>query len=319
MNKKNLIIVGLFIIFALQGCTAIMGPYYLEQDRYSEGVSALSEKIAEDPQDASSQYYLGRCYLGLDDADKALVHMKKAVALAPEKADYWFWLGVNYWALRDFAAEQKSYEKAISVDSRHISANLYLAHSSFDKGQWEKALKLYDTVLKLDQYNPEALYNRSLVLGELGDSIGETENLKKFLRYYPDGSMAMKAANILNSKGDFSYRNYIVGARTVTLKEIAFKKDQAVLELESKDSLYFLAAMLEKNKKLDLHVVVYVAGNEQLARQRAKVIKDTVYSGHAHFSNSRLRLSWFGVPENVTRAGIVHEVKESVQLVTVIK
>lgn len=300
----------------MAGCATVMGPYYLEQEKYEEGINALGEKLGENPEDAVSAYYVGRYHLALNQPSEALPYLEKAARLEPGNADYAFWTGVAYWALLDFDRERAAYLKAVSLDPNHVSAHLYLGHGYMDGGDWGKAIEEYDTVLKLDQYNPEALYNRARALAALGKTKDEIAAWKKFLEFYPDGSMAMTAAEQLNLQGDFTYRNHIIGGRNVTLRSMAFKPGTSQLETESKASLQVLTAMMQVNKKLRLHIVAYAKGDEYLARARAGAVREAMLNGVRDVDPQRLPLSWFGDAETVDTGGKQFRLNESVTFIT---
>jgi tetratricopeptide (TPR) repeat protein len=301
----------------LAGCARVVGPYYLEQGKYQEGIELLSAQLREHPDDASSAYYLGRYYLALNRPKEALPYLKLATGLAPDNADYRFWLGVNRWGLLDFAGEREAYLEAVRLDPKHISANLYLGHGRLDRGEWAEALARYDRVIELDAYNPEALYNRSVVLNRLGRDEEEVAALRQFLEFYPDGMLALEATQRLNLQGDFSYRNFIMGNRNVTLRSMAFKPGTNELDMDSKESLHVVAAMMATNDDLALHIVAYCDGDAARARIRAAAVRDYILAGHPSFDPKRLPLSWFGTAETVTVGDTTHILTESVQFITV--
>lgn len=294
------------------------GPYYLNNQKYKEGIKALNEELQSNPEDADAAYYVGRYYLALKKPKKALPYTTKSAEFAPDNSEYLFWVGVNYWALKQFDKERASYRKVLKLDPDHISANLYLAHSYLDSGKLPEALVLYDKVIKLDEYNPEALYNRADILDRQGKTQEAVKALKKFLEYYPDGSLAMRATQKLNMLGDFTYRNFIFGTRNVTLKSIKFKPGKVDSDLESKSSLHVIAAMMEENKKLKFHIVAYVNGDDNLAKERAKAVRDYILGGHPDFDPARMPVSWFGVAEEIIRDGKTYRLDESIQFITVV-
>lgn len=297
----------------------VLGPYYLKQQDYKEGVTVFKERLKADPQDATAAYYIGRYYMALEKPEQGAEFFQKAVAIAPDNAEYHFWLGVAYWAMLEFDKEREQYLKALKLDPDHISANLYLGHGYMDDGQWAKGLALYDKVLDLDEFNPEALYNRAVALGELGREKEEIAAYKKFLEYYPDGSLAMRATGQLNLRGDFTYRNFILGKRNVTLRTVAFKPGTNDPLLESKESLHVIAAMMDVNDKLDIHVVAYKDGDAAAARARAEGVRDYILSGRPGIDPKRLPLSWFGSAEVIKIEEKTFTLEESVQFVTVTK
>ena len=317
---KKIAAAGLVLaVLALAGCAKMVGPYYLEQEKYEEGIEVLGGQLRENPNDASSAYYVGRYHLALNKPREGLPYLEKAAALDPENADYVFWTGVAYWALLDFERERAAYEKTLSLDPDHISANLYLGHGYLDQGEWAMALGQYDTVLKLDKYNPEALYNRAVALSGLGRTKEEIAACKKFLEYYPAGSLGMQATARLNLHGDFTYRNYIIGKRNITLKGMTFKPGSDDPDSASKETLQVISAMLETNRELELHIVSYVNGDPERAKRRARSVRDYLLSWRPGTDAARLPLSWFGTAEQVEIGDKTFSLGESVNFITKVR
>ena len=318
MRKVRMMLFALGLLAVVGGCVTIplkSGSYYLEKKEYAEGIEFQRQWLAEHPDDAGAYYYLGRYYLAMEKPDQALPYIKRAVELDPEDADYLFWLGVNHWALMEYDQERAAYQRAVAADPDHISAHLYLGHGYVDDKDWTRALAQYDTVLRLDPYNPEALYNRALALNGLGKTDDEEAALKRFLEDYPDGSLAMRAAARLNQLGDFTYRNHIIGARNVTLRGMTFKKWSGELDLDSKESLHVIEAMLHENKTLVLHVVAYKKGDLAGARKMALAVRDYILEGR-RVAPGQLPTSWFDTAEEVEEGGERYSLDRSVQFVT---
>ena len=309
----------IFAVTLFGGCAQIVGPYYLKTGQYKSGIEFLDKRFRENPDEAVSAYYVGRFYLALEKPDQALPYLAKAVQLDPLVADYHFWLGIAHWGLLDFQAEQAAYERALDLDPTHISANLYVGHGYLDKGKWDKALQQYDKVLKLDAYNPEALFNRAVALNESDRNAEEIAALKAFLKYYPDGSMALKATAALNRQGDFTYRNFLLGNRNVTLKNITFKPGINEPDKQSRESLQFVAAVLKNNKSLKLHVIAFHASGAGVAKARARAVREYILSQQDGIDPARLPLSWFGQAETVETSGSTVKLGESIAFVTAVQ
>ena len=317
--KSSIALLLALTVLCMAGCAKVVGPYYLEQEKYAEGIEILGERFQENPDDASSAFYVGRYYLALNEPEKGLPYLEKAVALEPEDADYVFWTGVAYWAILDFEREEAAYKQALRLNPKHISANLYLGHGYVDRGEWAKALVQYDKVIALDKYNPEALYNRAVALDGLGETTEEIAAWKKFLEYYPDGSLAMEATARLNLQGDFLYRNFIIGKRNVTLKSMTFKPGTIHLDADSRASLDVLSAMMLANEQLTLHIVAFQQGDVERAKVNAKAVRDSILNGHSDIDPSRLLLSWFGTAELVDLGEKEFILDQSVKFITEVR
>lgn len=316
--KKITVMAVLLVLMTLAGCARVVGQYYLQEEKYEQGIEVLGQQYRENPDDATSAYYLGRYYLGLNKPEKGLEYLEEAVALNPNNADYVFWTGVAHWALMDFEKEREAYERAVRIDPKHISANLYLGHGYVDEGKWAEAVEKYDTVLDVDPYNPEALFNRAVALNGLGKQTEEIAAWKKFLEYYPEGNLALQATARLNLQGDFTYRNFILGNRNVTLLGVTFEPGTDVLESDSKMSLHLLNALLKDNSALAFHIVAYNKGDAELARAQARAVKAYMMGSNPTIDPNRLPLSWFGTAEMVDVGDKQFALDQSVQFITMV-
>ncbi|NDV28333.1 tetratricopeptide repeat protein [Desulfovibrio sp. JC010] len=317
---RFLIVLGqLFFFLLLSGCAQIAGPYYLNHGEFEDGIRVLGEEFRENPEDAAAAYYLGRYYLALEEPELAAGLLKKAAGLEPENSEYRFWVGVACWALEDFEEEQASYRQALSLDEDNVSANLYLAHTYLDEGKLDQALVLYDKVIRMDKYNPQALYNRADILTRQRKKDAALKEWKKFLEYYPDGSLAVYGTEQLNRLGDFTYRNFILGKRNVTLRTFSFRAGSTKSDFESNLSLRVLSAIMESDKDSAFHIVSYCKDNPALAKERAQKIKAHILNAHPGINAARLPLSWFGVPEKIKHEGKTYNLDDSIRFITVLK
>ena len=90
-TKLSWAVIVVFVF--LSGCqlgTRVQGEYYLNQEKYAEGVKKFDEKLKKDSFDASANYYMARYLLSLKRPNDALPYIKEAVALDFKNADYHF-------------------------------------------------------------------------------------------------------------------------------------------------------------------------------------------------------------------------------------
>jgi tetratricopeptide (TPR) repeat protein len=304
------------------GCVpSLTGAHYLQQEDYDEGIRSMRQELAQNPNDPAANYYLGRMYMAKQEPEPALPYLEKAAKLDPEDSDYHFWVGVANWALLNFDKEREAYRRALQANTRHVSANLYLAHNYLDRGEWENALAFYDRVLELDPYNPEALYSRGEALYGMGRKEEAHQAWLEFMEAYPDGVLGFKATENLNLLGDYTYRNYILGQRKITLRVPRFEMGETIMTLtdESKPSLSVLGAMLENNRKLDVHVVVFDASGAASAKRKALLIRNYVSRMWPEVDPSRLKPSWFGQGEKVETEDGTMTLDETVKFITVVE
>jgi tetratricopeptide (TPR) repeat protein len=314
---------GIVLFLMIAACPPAManrkadGISLFRQQKYAEATKRLAEAVKHQPQNAVLNFYLGRSLLASNHSETALIYLKKAAGLDPGKADYQFWEGLGHWAVMDFEGERRCYLKALKLAPNHLSANLYLGHNYFDRGDWRKALVQYDRVLRLDPGYPDALFYRATVLEKQKRTRAADKAWRRFLDRYRTGLWAFEAVDRLNQNGDFSYRKFWLGPVKTILPKISFAGDSDRINGQSKAALETVKAALERHPALSLHIVVYSQGNVRLAKSRANALKNYILKSNPAIRSSRLKPSWFGVPERVDTGNKSHVLKESVHFITV--
>jgi tetratricopeptide (TPR) repeat protein len=324
-NRRPIIAIRYFLIVIVvialfAGCqlgTRVHGEYYLNQEKYNEGIEKFREKLKNNKFDPAANYYLGRYLLALDRPGAALPYLKEAVALDFSNADYHFWLGVCFHGLNNLKSERASYQRAIKYDGRHVMANLYLGHSYLEHNHLNKALDAYERVLEIDRYHPQALYNRGLVLNKLKRYPDEIAAWQEYLKYYPEGRWAVWAVDHLNAHGNFDYRNHTIGDQKVPLIKIRFEGSTAALSEESKPWLEVIGSILSNSKRIDLVVVCYKAGNKGLANERASNIRRYLVSTFPMIEPDRLKVSGINKAEKIKTGSKTYRLDDSVKFVTI--
>ncbi len=317
--KANYLGFILILIGVVAGCnvaTRIEGEYYLNQGKYGLGVEKFDKKLKQDAFDAPANFYMARYLLALDRPKEALPYIKEAVALDFKNADYHFWSGVCFHELKRPKDERKSYLMAIKYDPAHVQARLYLGHNYLDQKLWNKALKEYDRVLDLQRDQPQALYNRGLALNKLQRFSDEIMAWKDYLAYYPEGGWAIQAVDHLNARGNFEYRNYLIGYRRVPFKRIEFEGANAIFDEGTTSSLDEIGSILMITQKINLKISGYKDGNKVLARKRAEVVKDYLITNFPDIQSSRLAVAGMGSREKVQIDWKIFYLDDSLNIVT---
>ena len=316
---RNLITL-IFIANIITGCSLVdmsissKANRYMESGDYRQAEMEFRELVRERPDNALSQYYLGRFLLSQNKAAEALPHFQRAVTLDQDNADYPFWLGLTFGELGDSMNEKAGYERALRLYTRHPQAHLHLGHFQLKNGELKEAIKSYDAVLKEVPTNGAALYNRALILDMEKRQTEAKKAWLEYLKWFPTGKFARQATEHLNALGDFSYENHYLGRRIITLAEITFQHSGNKVSMSAYPSLRLVGAIATNLKKGTLQVVVYVDKNNTLARQRAIEIKDTMQELVPALQPNRIKISWFDVPEKVKIGQKVFVRPESVRI-----
>lgn len=294
----------------------VQGNYYLDNKKYDQGLRVFQKELEAKPDSAETHYFLGRFLLAMEHPQKALPHLEHATKLSPEEADYHFWLGVAAAADKKLDLERQCYYRALELDPNHVQALTYLGHNRLEKGEYEKALKNYSKAIELQPQNPQALFNRGLILRHMKRTPEEKLAWKQYLYFYPSGPMAQRATANLNTLGNFDYRNHLIGSRTVTLEKIQFEPFSNRIWSRSLTSLDLLGEIMNNNRKVSVHIVIYQKRNKTLAEARAKSIKKYIIRNFPEIEPSRLQVSWFDVPERIRMGKKTFKEDESVHFIT---
>jgi tetratricopeptide (TPR) repeat protein len=319
--KVKVTYLGFILVLAvfLTGCqitSRIEGEYYLNQEKYSQGVEKFGKKLKQDAFDAPSNYYMGRYLMALERPKEALPYIKEAVALDFKNAEYHFWHGVCFHELKRPRDERKSYLMAIKYDPGHLQAHLYLGHNYLDEKLWHKALKEYNSVLDLQRDQPQALYNKGLALNKLQRFSEEVDAWKDYLAYYPDGGWAIQAVDHLNARGNFEIRIFLIGYHRVSLKRIEFEGADVIFDESTKSSLDEIGSILRISQNISLKINGYKNGNKKLARRRAEIVKDYLINRYPDIESGRLTVSGTGSREKVQVGWKIFYLDDSLNMIT---
>lgn len=320
-NTFKILFISIISIYFL-GCgitNQVTAEYYLQEKKFDDGSNHFKNKVNKDSNDHLSQYYYGRFLLAKNKNKEAIVHLKKAILLNSKNADYHSWLGVAYSKIKANKNERTQYLKALSIDKNHLQSLTYLAHNYYASKEYKSALVYYQKVLKISPENKAALFNRAMTLHKLKRTAEEKSAWKIYLEYYSSGALSQNAVKYLNAIGNFEYHNHIIGIYTIVLKDIKFEAFTSKIKLESKSSLDLLSKVLQKNKKIDLHIVSYLVGNSSLAKERAKSIKKYILKQNKNIDSKRIKLSWFKSSKKIKVNKKKYEYYEFIDFITVTK
>ncbi len=275
----------------------VTGDYFLSTEEYSRGAENFQQEVAKNPDSVLANYYYGRFLLGNKQYKEALPYLQKTTDLKPNDPNYHFWLGVVYGSLGNKSSEKKSYLAALSLKKDHLQSLIYLGHNQLESKRYKAALINYTKALKLWPASPSSLYNRALILTKLDRKPEALDGWLDYLSYYPSGAMARKAVTHLNNLDDFSFRNYTLRSRTVTVEKIYFDPLTVEIANGSHASLELVGAIFKNMKKGRLQLIVYQLNNMELARQKAIKIKTFLLKKYPEINKKDIGISWFDSPE----------------------
>lgn len=291
---------------------SVSGEHFLTTEQYKKGIDSFKDDVVNNPDSHLANFYYGRFLLAEKQYKKSLQYLKKARDLAPKKAEYHFWVGLAYGSIGHKKSERASYKKALKLDKDHLQSLIYLGNNQLLAKQYKDSIGSYDKALAIWPSSPTALYNRSLIQGKLGRRPEALEGWQEYLSYYPSGAMARKAVNHLNLLEDYSFRNYTLGARTVTIEKIYFQPFSAELAPGAKKSVEFIGTIAGKMKKGRLQILVYQLKNKKLAQKKAINIKKHLLKTNSNLKKQDIGISWFDIAEKIKIGNKSRTIDESV-------
>ncbi len=109
--------------------------YLLLQD-YEHAAEEYLNFLKLEPRDASAAWSnLGLCYKEMQDFDKAVSALKKALELDPLLVSAYFNLGEVYGRLRNFTSSSRNYEMALSLNPRSRRIYIAMADTYYNLGR----------------------------------------------------------------------------------------------------------------------------------------------------------------------------------------
>lgn len=299
----------LFLLLSCSGCVikdmgrtvnySITGEHFLTTQQFDRGITNFKDKVDQNPENHLANFYYGRFLLGEQQYKAALKYLVKARELNPKKADYYFWAGVAYGSVGQKISERSNYQKALLIDSNHLQSLIYLGSNQLQAKQYKASLISYNKALAIWPSSPTAIYNRALIHEKMGRKPEALEGWQEYLSYYPSGAMARKAVSHLNLLNDYSFRNYQLLSRIVTIEKIYFQPFSAEISPESRKSLEFIGSVAGKMKKGSLQIVVYQLKNRDLAKRKAISIKRYLLKTNPKLHRDDIGISWFDTPETI--------------------
>jgi tetratricopeptide (TPR) repeat protein len=241
-------------------------------------------------------FYLGRSLLAAGQSTEALDAFSQAEILRPDNPQYALWKGAAYQAIGAVEEERQTYRQLIDKRPDLLPARLNLANNLLQDGQASQAQQLYEQILESDPTERTALYNRAIALRLQGKPEEEAGAWKIYLDYHRAGISASRAMQHLYELGDYSYRNYQLGEKSVILNQDRLLNPQG---RERAKEIDYLARQLNKRSLGDLNIVVFVQDDAQQAKSIAHSLRSAITDRTDGLENDSIGVSWFDEAEPI--------------------
>jgi len=270
----------------------------MQYDRFFPGsFEAANESIAvKGNMNDEALFYLGRSLLAAGQSTEALDAFSQAEILRPDNPQYALWKGAAYQAIGAVEEERQTYRQLIDKRPDLLPARLNLANNLLQDGQASQAQQLYEQILESDPTERTALYNRAIALRLQGKPEEEAGAWKIYLDYHRAGISASRAMQHLYELGDYSYRNYQLGEKSVILNQDRLLNPQG---RERAKEIDYLARQLNKRSLGDLNIVVFVQDDAQQAKSIAHSLRSAIAERTDGLENDSIGVSWFDEAEPI--------------------
>ena len=248
---------------------------------------------------AAAYFFLGRSLLTANQPEQALDAFRRAEQLSPDNPKYVLWQGAAFYALGDSEGERQRYQQVLLKRPDFLPARLNLANNLLQGGRVDQAGRLYGQILERDPTEKTAMYNQALVLRLQGKTKAEAEAWKRYLRYYRTGTSASRALQHLHELGDYSYRRYQLGYRSLILNQDLLLESAGV---DREREINFLARQFVQQPLEELNIVVFMQNDARRAKQIARSLRNEIAHKVPKKYTKMIRVSWFGEPESLATA-----------------
>lgn len=262
--------------------------YQADQQKLNEWTAAQEDMSSE------ALFYFGRSLLATGKSMEALNAFSKAELLQPDNPHYSLWKGKAYSAMGALEEELQTYSQLVIKWPDLLPARLHLADSLLRSGEALQAQRLYEQILVDYPKEKTALYKRAVALREQGNTAGEAEALRSYLDFYRTEDSASEVLVRLNDLGDYSFRKYQLGPKTVILNQnclLDHEGHSQKLEVEH------LVRYLKNNALGKVSIVVFVQNDAQQAKTIAQSLHKAIAETGESLENSSVGFSWFDAPE----------------------
>lgn len=209
----------------LQNASAleVRGSQAIAERRWADAVAALTQAVAQAPDNAFSRLNLATSLYMTGDADAALEQYRAAVRLSPGLARAHLGIGVIAGSRGRDADAIEALTAAVGADPAFVEARFSLANALRRAGRVEEALPHYEAVRRADPTVSQASFGYAIGLVRLGRYREARAELEVAERTFADQpGFAHALARLLAAAPDQSVRD---GARALSIAETLLKRE----------------------------------------------------------------------------------------------
>jgi protein O-mannosyl-transferase len=162
-------------------------------------VADAVEKAEKNPEDFAAQMKVGEMFARISNFDKAIPYFEKANTIKPNDYQTLVILGNTYFDAKKWLDAEKMYEKALAIKSDDISVrtDYGITFVERENPDYDRAIKEFQTSLKIDPKHEQTLFNLALAYLKKGDMKNAQETKAKLPA---NSELAKKAGELFLTK-----------------------------------------------------------------------------------------------------------------------
>ncbi|MBQ8703906.1 MAG: tetratricopeptide repeat protein [Bacteroidales bacterium] len=183
------------LALTLAGCKQSSSDFDTLSD--SEKLEVLDLRLERHPKDAEALAERSMVLFNLGRSKEALADINKAVTLEPGNADYRMQQADLYFADGDVENSYKALSEAEKLDPKSNEVQLKMGEVTFYSRDYDRSLRCLTNVTERDPDNRTALFMKSFIYVEKGDTASAVTLLRRVCDLYPDYAGAFEELGIL--------------------------------------------------------------------------------------------------------------------------
>jgi tetratricopeptide (TPR) repeat protein len=149
----------------------------------------MTVKTTKDDFDTDELMALARIALERNDLEGALLKLKKLVGSNDAPADAFALAARVYAQVGLYDRAEKLYQRFLEQHPEAVTERFQLGMTRLDSGKPDKALEIWEVLLKEQPAHPPALFYKSLVLAQTGKTADAKKNLDLLLKSIPNDNL----------------------------------------------------------------------------------------------------------------------------------
>lgn len=247
---------------------AALADVYEADGHFENAIPAMRLAIQLEPRNEMYHFRYALLLVDSHAPAAALVRLQEALKEFPNSARLWLALGIAQLTFGQNAEAETSFTRSFALDAKLVPALAYLGVTYAERGQYEKAIELYERAIAL---NPQLASLHYLVAETiLKTSNADTARAEKYLRRATALDPTLAAAYV--TWGKFY-------ARTNRNSEAARLFERAVsLQPELVEAHYRLSRVLVKLKRTDeanreLEIFKHLSEKQQAQNEPREIVR----------------------------------------------